>query len=109
VKVYISGPITGIPDFGRSFEKAAARLAEHGHEPVNPAAALPPCGDTCGEVKGRHSWSCYMRNDLQLLLDCDAILMLDGWERSHGARLELYVATACGLIVLHTTSDKETT
>jgi hypothetical protein len=107
VKVYISGPITGIPDFGRSFEKAAAYLAEQGHESVNPAAAVPLCGNTCGEVKGRHSWACYMRNDLQLLLDCDAILMLDGWERSHGARLELHVATACELTVLHRTSDKE--
>jgi hypothetical protein len=34
--------------------------------------------------------------------------MLDGWEHSHGARLELHVATACGLTVLQTTSDKET-
>ena len=36
-----------------------------------------------------------------MLLDCDAICMMDGWEESKGAKLELDVATSCGLTVYY--------
>jgi len=35
-----------------------------------------------------------------MLVTCDAILMLDGWQDSHGARLELTVASAVKMRVL---------
>lgn len=41
---------------------------------------------------GRH-----MRKDLRMLLDCDAIYMLCGWERSKGATIEKAVAYSCGM------------
>ena len=40
-----------------------------------------------------------MRHDLALLLGCDAIAMLPGWERSRGAWLERLIAEALGLPV----------
>lgn len=41
-----------------------------------------------------------MRKDIALLLDCDCIYMLRGWELSKGAKLELDVASSCGIKVL---------
>lgn len=37
-RIYISGPMTGLPDFNfPAFHDAAARLRERGHEVANPA------------------------------------------------------------------------
>ena len=38
--------------------------------------------------------------DMKMLLECDFIYMLRGWEMSKGAKLEHDVATSCGLKVL---------
>ena len=36
-------------------------------------------------------WHECMRNDLKALLDCDALALLDGWQRSAGTHLEMHV------------------
>ena len=43
------------------------------------------------------TWADYMRADLKLLLDCDYIFMLEGWEDSKGARLERGLAERLGI------------
>ena len=45
-------------------------------------------------------WMEHMRRDIALLLECDCIYMLQGWELSKGAKLELDVASSCGIKVL---------
>ena len=107
MKVYVSGAITGLPiDEARAaFASASAQVGALGHIAVNPFDVQPQPGCVCpnatsGEGAGsNHEWGCYLRGDLVALLDCDAILMLPGWESSHGARLELQVASAVGLRV----------
>lgn len=42
----------------------------------------------------------HMRVDIALLLKCDCIYMLQGWELSKGAKLELDVASSCGIKVM---------
>jgi hypothetical protein len=85
--VYISGPITGIPEGNRpAFAAMAARLTAGGWRVINPH-------DLCDS----HlilSWEEYMRQDLAALLTCTHIVMLEGWEQSRGARLEKLVADA---------------
>lgn len=108
MKVYISGAISGQPlaDAADRFASAASALVFAGHTPVNPFTVPPHAGCSCtGAVNqagagGGHEWGCYLRGDLAAMLACDAILMLPGWEASHGARLELQVASAVGLEVL---------
>lgn len=104
--VYISGPITYAsgPD---QFEQAETRLQELGYSTLNPknVAACPDvsCMLLPHEVeKGfEHSWACYLKYDLAaMLLRCDTILLLDGWQDSHGARLEMSVAAAVGMKIL---------
>ncbi len=90
-KIYISGPMTGRPDFNYpAFFEAERRLREAGWEPVNPARNFG--GDTT-----RHR-SEYMRMDIANVVMCDAIALLPGWRESRGALLEAMVAQECGLL-----------
>lgn len=69
MKVYISGPITGLQyeEVEKAFNEAEIRLKEHGYEVVNPLNNGLPREST---------WKEHMRADLKLLLDCDAIYLL---------------------------------
>ena len=107
-RVYLSGPIAGIPDFRERFVEAgnAARAQLGDVEIVDPCnvAGLSHDGVSCapgyaaGEDDG-HSSACFMRTDLLALLTCDEIWMMPGHERSRGAAVELVVAKACGMVV----------
>lgn len=91
MKVYISGPMTGIEQFNHpAFAAAGEVLRRAGHEVESPHLAPK-----------LESWEAYMRYDLALLLKCDAIALLPGWEYSIGASLERLVAVHLGLKVLH--------
>lgn len=93
MKIYIAGPMTGIPEFNfPAFNAAAAELRDAGHDAVNPAEIVP---DT------KVSWLDCMRADIKGLVDCDAIFLLPGYEKSKGASLELHIAMSLGLVVLH--------
>jgi hypothetical protein len=82
VKVYISGPMTGIPEFNYpAFEAAEKIVSAAGYDPVSPHRA--PKLET---------WKEYMRYDIKLLMDCQAIAMLPGWENSKGANIEFDIA-----------------
>lgn len=87
--VYVSGPMTGLPEHNLpAFAAAADRLADAGFEPRNPGYR--------GVIEG-YTWQDYLRDALRLLLDCDAVALLPGWETSRGALLEVRVATDLGM------------
>jgi hypothetical protein len=82
--IYISGPMTGLPEFNfPAFNAAAAQLRSLGYEVINPAEF--------GEGEGK-TWTDYMRKDIKALMDCTHVAVLPGWENSNGARLEVYLA-----------------
>lgn len=94
MRVFISGPMTGLPEYNRpAFDKAATLLAERGYDVANPA--------DLGIVED-WKWRDYLRHSLRLLLGCDAIYTLPGWESSRGAVLEVRVATDLDLSWLGT-------
>lgn len=92
-KVYISGAIAhyDLAERKEAFGNAELRLRLAGFNPVNPFKNGLP---------GNSHWRDHMRTDIRLLLDCDYIYMLQGWELSKGAKLELDVASSCGIKVL---------
>lgn len=105
MKVYIAGPMSGVKDWNYPlFFEVAQLLKTHGLEPCNPAAhdgetleeALANVGT---EENPGHPWEWYIKRDLKMLLDCDAILMLPNWKKSRGASLEHVVATAVDIPV----------
>lgn len=90
-RVYISGPMTGLPECNfPAFHAAAAELRARGYEVANPAEINAETGG---------DWHFYLRADIKALCDCDAIVLLPGWENSKGAHLELHVAHRLGLRV----------
>jgi len=79
MKVYISGPMSGYTNLNvYAFHAMAARLHAMGYCVANPADV---------HVDG-WQWVDYMNCDLAMLRDCDAMIMLPGWEHSKGARIE---------------------
>jgi hypothetical protein len=92
-KVYISGPMTGLPNLNYpAFHKRATELREKGFWVANPAEHFDGQQDIDRKV--------CLRTDLKALLDCDYVTFLDGFETSAGALLEAYVARECGVGVL---------
>jgi hypothetical protein len=90
-KVYISGPMTGLPDLNfPAFHAAAAKLRAAGYEAINPAEHE--------EAPGK-AWADYLRKDIRLLMDCTGVALLPGWEQSKGARLERHIAIELGMTV----------
>lgn len=89
--IYISGPMTGLPDLNfPAFNAEAARLQALEWEVVNPAEINPD----------KHlSWRECMQNDIAALVFCDAVQLLPGWENSRGATLELHNAVRLGMVI----------
>lgn len=94
MRVYISGPISmggTLPpeEWGANiarFGEAAAALRALGHEAISPCEGEPEDLD----------WSGYMRRDIHMLVDCDGLAYLPGWDTSRGARLEHHIAAELG-------------
>lgn len=91
--VYLSGPMTGLPDFRRpAFHAAAAALREQGHVVINPAEV---------DLGPDATWSDYMRVHLaEIARRVTQVFVLPGWEGSRGAQLEVHVARSLGLPVV---------
>lgn len=100
MRYYLSGPMTGRPDFNYpAFNKAAEILRAHGLEIVNPAENFEGDDSLPREV--------YMAKDVRDLMTCDAIILLPDWHTSKGARLELEIADQIGLEILQLDDDGE--
>lgn len=93
-RIYLSGAITGNPDYKKMFMEAEKSLDDF--EVVNPVRI----GDALAErLKRTPTYEEYMRADIAELVKCDEILMLGEWWKSNGANTELAVAKSCGLKV----------
>jgi hypothetical protein len=92
MKLYISGPMTGIHELNKpAFNEAEVQLDAAGHAVINPVKNGVP--DTS-------PWLDHMRADIKMLMDCDAVATLPGWENSKGAQIEVELARMLGLPVL---------
>lgn len=90
LRVYLAGPMTGLPDFNfPAFNEAEAELMKHYQTVFNPAKNFGGKKDL--------PRADYMRKDFEALLKSDVIALLPGWAKSKGARAELVVAEQLGL------------
>lgn len=92
MRIYIAGPMTGLPEFNYpAFFAAEKRLRAGGFDALNPARAEGR--------EGCKSWLDYMRAGIRDVADCDGIALLPGWQASRGAALEAHVARSLDLPV----------
>ena len=90
--IYISGPMTGIENYNYpEFIRVANSLKQLGEKIINPV-------EICSHLDGKSaSWQDYMDICLPAVDKCDTIYLLKGWQRSKGAKLELFRAMEKGL------------
>ncbi len=95
MKVYLAGPMTGYPDSNHpEFHRAAKLLREQGHEVISPAEYELP-------AETLNDWQVALRYDLgESVCKSQGIAVLDGFEKSKGACLELHTALALGCDVV---------
>ena len=98
-KIYLSGPITGldVKEYHAKFERAESFYKEIGFEVVNPVRISDDILAKNPDAK----YEDFMKADLEALKGCSHIAMLDGWEKSNGARIEKEEATLSGLTVCY--------
>jgi hypothetical protein len=90
MKIYIAGPMRGKPDSNKkSFYNAARRFESTGlYEVYNPAFWDDKQGIKEEDLEDVNVLREIVSTDIHMLLCCEAIYMLRGWEHSVGARAE---------------------
>jgi hypothetical protein len=84
VKLYIAGPMSGMPDNNYpSFHEAARQLREAGFEIENPADNINDDPD---------DYTRWLRLGFAQVIECDGVAYLSGFGQSTGAMAELYIA-----------------
>jgi hypothetical protein len=106
MRIYLAGPMSGYPAFNiPAFDRVAALLRGHRHDVVSPAELDGPetrqhlmrsKTGASEDLPDGETWGFYLARDIQLLADdgIKAVVVLPGWEKSRGARLETFVASA---------------
>ncbi len=100
-RIYIAGPMTGVPKFNRPrFEEAARILRAHGWTVESPVEIAAAFGSDNTIVTTPGMLDTVIDEELAQLAKCDAIYLLTGWENSRGAKTELLLALEKGMEVI---------
>jgi hypothetical protein len=95
---YLGGPMRGYPEYNfPAFHEAARWLRSEGWTIFSPAER-DEADPTINSDKDQAGWAdhlgldYFMAFDLKAVCEHDAVILLPGWEKSQGARLEAMVA-----------------
>lgn len=111
MRLYIAGPMTGFPLYNfPAFDYAEAQALDAGFTVVTPANITRSLwrerfGCDYNPAIDKAEWGDpivaeMFKRDLAAVCEADAIALLEGWQKSKGANLELAVARALGKKVL---------
>ena len=107
MKLYLAGPMSAIPSFNfPAFDAAAQRLKEDGYEVISPAEIdSPEMRDAClasehgdlADLPPGESYGALLGRDIEIVIDdVDGVFALQDWEKSRGARIEVFTAVQMG-------------
>lgn len=100
MKIYVSGGMSGIPyNNWPLFNEVTALLRAKGYEVFNPAEkdfleGITP--DEFGTPLPEDQYLAIIEADLKELRECDTVVVLPGWEKSRGAKIEVDLAWDLG-------------
>lgn len=115
-KVYIAGPMSGIPEFNfPAFYAAADKMRADGHIVFNPAERdmerhngidiskgnETGCQETAAKEHGFSLRDALADDTWWICKEATAIAMLPGWENSKGARAEHALSVALGHEIIY--------
>lgn len=90
MKVYLSGPMSGHPEYNiPKFKQVTERLRELGFEVKAPH-------EVCAHIPQESHPTEFMPPNIIALVECDAIFQMEGWQLSRGCRAEAAVAIITG-------------
>jgi hypothetical protein len=107
--------MTGIPHFNfPAFDAMASDLRAMGHDVVSPSelddeetrkTAYASKHGRITDMRRHGTWGDFLARDVKLLTDdgIEGVVVLPGWERSKGARLETFVAFLNGIPIYRLT------
>lgn len=88
MKIYLSGPISGIDNYKENFNQATKKLCAKGYKVFNPASIVLE-----HEPEDEHEkWIAYMKVCVAELPKADKVVVLKGWRDSKGANIEVRLA-----------------
>lgn len=92
MSLYLSGPITGMPELNKpAFDELREVL-----RPLFKNVLVPHDFFDGVDTEG-WTWQQYMRTCIRELVTADAIFLMSGWASSRGAKLEAHIAEQIGL------------
>lgn len=92
IRVYVSGPITGVKDFKKIFAEKSQLIKDKLSEFYETVTVYDPA-DKIGTVDGMEYEDC-MTVDFAFIDCSDMIFLMKGWEVSSGANREWHYAMA---------------
>ena len=95
-KIYIAGKINGLDNYRELFKEAEDNFIEDGYAVMNPAVL--------GEG---FDYEVYLPICLLMLQACDTVYMLNNYEDSKGAKVELEYAKAQGKKIIYQPKEME--
>lgn len=92
--VYLSGPMTGLPDYNRAaFNLREEAFKAKGYCVLNPARISEKAGPA-------HAYEWYLKRALQMMLQADAVYVFGDVSRSRGVDAELRLARELNMPVV---------
>lgn len=92
VRIYISGPITGIENYKQKFKDAAKEAVKKFKKEGVEVIIYDPA-DKIGAIDGMDYEDC-LAVDFAFIDCCDIIFLMKDWEKSKGAKRECWYAMA---------------
>lgn len=97
--IYLSGPMSGYPNFNYDkFNEVTRILRDVGYEVINPVDLQGEPKNTTFDEEGNSivdpiDWKHLLSRDIKVMLDrkVTMVVLLDGWEKSKGARAEIFI------------------
>ena len=107
-RIYVAGKMRGIPLYNfPAFDARKHELEALGHRVISPAdldrayGFDPYKGDTAETDGANFDMKSAIRRDVDALLNCDWLVLLDGWETSVGATGEIAIAKWVGMQIFY--------
>jgi deoxyuridine 5'-triphosphate nucleotidohydrolase len=98
-RIYLMGPMSGLPDDNYpAFEEAARQLRAIGYVVVSPheggatAEEIAMSKELGAAFRDTPEYAAILKRTVAMMVTCDAIAQLPGWEESRGSQREMSVA-----------------